>query len=123
MSVKTFKSTACCSIKLGVTMSGEKLPLFIIYRSELGGRISYEWTGKMDNLSSSFYCVQEKAWMDKRVLLEWLGKMWKFFCWKKSSLYLLLDKISVYLMMDCVNTLQDCGTEVDFFLAGYTTKL
>ena len=41
---------------------------------------------------SSVYAVQEKAWMDKRVFVEWIEKVWKPFCENKSSTYLLMDE-------------------------------
>ncbi len=34
-----------------------------------------------------------------------------------------MDDFSVYMMSECVNSIQDCGTEVDFVLGGYTSKL
>ena len=30
-----------------------------------------------------------------------------------------MDEFSVHLMSECVNPIQDCGTEVDFVLGGY----
>ena len=49
--------------------------------------------------------------------------IWKPFCHNKNSTYLLMDEFSVHLMAECVKPIQDCGTEVDFVLAGYTSKL
>jgi hypothetical protein len=104
-------------------MDGNKLPPFVIFRGKPGGRIAREWTGNTEYPSSSVYAVQEKAWMDKRVFLEWVEKIWKPFCQNKNSTYLLMDEFSVHLMTECVNSIQDCGTEVDFVLGGYTSKL
>ena len=123
VSVKSSGASARCSILLGVTMDGNKLPPFVIFRGKPGGRISREWTGNTAYPSSSVYAVQEKAWMDKRVFLEWVEKIWKPFCQNKNSTYLLMDEFSVHLMAECVNSIQDCGTEVDFVLGGYTSKL
>lgn len=123
VSVKSSGTSARCSILLGVTMDGNKLPPFVIFRGKPGGRIAREWTGNTEYPHSSVYAVQEKAWMDKRVFLEWVEKIWKPFCQNKTSTYLLMDEFSVHLMTDCVNSIQDCGTEVDFVLGGYTSKL
>ena len=34
-----------------------------------------------------------------------------------------MDECTVHLMSSCVDALQDCGTEVDFVVGGYTSKL
>ena len=34
-----------------------------------------------------------------------------------------MDEFGVYLMSDIVNEIEDCGTQFDFVLAGYTSKL
>ena len=34
-----------------------------------------------------------------------------------------MDEFSVHLMSACVGAVQDCGTEVNFILNGYTDKL
>ena len=67
--------------------------------------------------------MQDKAWVDERVFLLWIEKIWKPFSTEKASSYLLMDEFSVHLMWNCVNPIQDCGTEVDFVLGGYTSKL
>ena len=123
VSVKSSGTSARCSILLGVTMDGNKLPPFVVFKGRQGGRIAREWTGATEYPRSSVYAVQEKAWMDKRVFVEWIEKVWKPFCENKSSTYLLMDEFSVHLMTECVNPIQDCGTEVDFVLGGYTSKL
>ena len=52
-----------------------------------------------------------------------MGKIWKPFCRNKNSSHFLPDWFSVLLMTDCVNSFQDYGTEVDFVITGYTSKL
>jgi len=123
VSVKSSGSSSRCSILLGVTMDGKKLPPFIIFRGKPNGRIAREWTGNTDYPTSSIYAVQEKAWVDKEVFLQWIKKVWKPFCTNKGPTYLLMDEFSVHMMSECVNSIQDCGTEVDFVLGGYTSKL
>ena len=35
----------------------------------------------------------------------------------------MMDVFSVHLMLSCGNEIQDCGTEVDFVVSGYTSKM
>ena len=123
ISVRTSGSSSRCTILLGISMSGEKLPPFIVYKGKPNGRIAREWTGTTDFPNSAIYAVQDKAWVDERVFLLWIEKIWKPFSTEKASSYLLMDEFSVHLMLNCVNPIQDCGTEVDFVLGGYTSKL
>lgn len=123
VSVRCTGSSQRCSILLGVTKSGEKLPPFLIFKGKPNGRIAREWTGKTRFSSSSIYTVQEKAWVEKTVFSYWVDKIWKPFCENKDHTYLLMDEFAVHLMAHCVNRIQDCGTEVDFILGGYTSKL
>ena len=34
-----------------------------------------------------------------------------------------MDKCTVHLMSSCLDAIQDCGTEVDFVVRGYVSKL
>ena len=45
VSVKSSGTSARCSILLGVTMDGNKLPPFVVFKGRQGGRIAREWTG------------------------------------------------------------------------------
>ena len=94
-----------------------------MFKGKPNGRIAQEWTGTTEFPNSCFYSVQEKAWVDKRVFLIWIEKVWKPFTRQKQSSYLLMDEFSVHLMSSCINQIQDCGTKVDFVLEGYTSKL
>ena len=67
--------------------------------------------------------MQQKAWIDECTFLEWIRKVWGPFCAGKSSTYLLMDECTVHLISSCLDAIQDCGTEVDFVIQGYTSKL
>jgi transposase-like protein len=123
VSIKSSGTSARCSIILGVTMDGQKLPPFIIFKGKVNGRIRREWTGNTEYPSSSFYAVQEHAWVDRDVFIQWINKVWKPFCEQKNSTYLMMDEFSVHLMQECVDPIRECGTEIDFILGGYTSKL
>ena len=107
---------------LGVAMDGTMLPPFTIFKGRGGGRVINKFPA--DNFpQDSLYAVQDKAWVDKRVFLEWVEKVWNPFCTNKPSTYLLMDEFSVHLMTESVHAIQDCGTEVDFIFGGYTSKI
>lgn len=123
VSIRSSGSSSRCTVLLGVTLSGKKLPPFIIFKGMPNGRIAREWTGQTVYPSSCVYAVQQKAWIDERTFLEWITKIWKPFCHDKQSSYLLMDECTVHLMGTCLDAIQDQGTEVDFIVRGYTSKL
>jgi DDE superfamily endonuclease/Transposase len=111
VSLRSSGSSARCTVLLGVTFSGKKLPPFVIFKGMPNGRIAREWTGSTDFPSTSIYAVQQKAWIDERTFLEWIRKVWGPFCAGKSSTYLLMDECTVHLMSSCLNAIQDYGME------------
>jgi len=124
VSVRTSGSSNRCTVLLGVTLSGQKLPPFIIFKGKTNGRISREWTAR-GNLYpfTSVYTVQDRAWIDETRMTEWIKLVWKPFCIGRAATYLLLDECTVHLQGSCLNQLHSLGTEVDFILPGYTSKL
>ena len=97
ISIKSSGSSNRCTALLGVTMDGTKLPPFIIFKGKETGRVIKEFTSeKHDYATSVFYTVQEKAWVDTRIFLEWVEKVWKPFTkGKEEGTYLLMDEFSV----------------------------
>jgi DDE superfamily endonuclease len=50
--------------------------------------------------------------------------VWKPFTVERADkTYLLMDEFSVHLMTTCCNTIKECGSEVDYILGGYISKL
>lgn len=123
ISVRSSGASSRCTVLLGVTLSGRKLPPFIIFKGKSNGRISREWTGETSFPSDCMYAVQEKAWIDEKTFLEWVHKVWSPFTFRKKSSYLLMDECTVHLMGSCLHAIQNCGTEIDFIVRGYTSKL
>ena len=108
---------------MGVILSGQKLPPFVIFKGMPNGWIAHGWTGCTEYPSTSIYTVKQMAWIDEQTFLEWIRKVWGPFCAGKSSTYLLMDECTVHLMSSWLDGIQDCGTEVDFVIPGYTSKL
>jgi hypothetical protein len=99
-----------------------KLKPFLIFKAKLGGRIIREFT-QHNYPEVCVYTVQETAWIDKTAFNLWIEKVWKSFCHGKPDTYLIMDQCKVHLMSFVVGALQDCGTEVELTLPGYTGKL
>lgn len=105
-------------------MKSKKLPPYIIFKGKPNGRICREWTGPNSIYPRDcVYAVQEKAWVDRSVFMTWISKVWKPFCHDKTSTYLLMEKCSVHMCSECIQQIQSYGTEVDFIVSGYTSKL
>ena len=81
---------------MGVTLSGQKLPPFVIFKGMPNGQIAHEWTGSTEYPSTSIDAMQQKAWIDERTFLEWIRKVWGPFCAGNSSTYLLMDECTVH---------------------------
>ena len=62
--------------------------------------------------------------MDGDVWLIWVDKVWKPFCRSKlGATYLLMDEFTVHQTGTALDAVVECGSEIDFIPAGYTSKL
>lgn len=100
VSVRSTGSSARCTVLLGVSLAGEKLPAFIVFSGTRNGRIIREVTG--DVVSRGFpadvvMSVQKKGWIDQELMLEWIDRVWKPWVQQKnfSFSYLLMDSFKV----------------------------
>ena len=119
LSLRSTRSLLCCTVLLGVTLSGKTLPPFFIIKGKPNGWIACKWTGTTEYLCTSIYVVQDKARIHKRTFLLWTeNNLLHFSSLKKPCLYLITNKITVHFMKLCLNVIQDCGTEVDFIVQG-----
>jgi DDE superfamily endonuclease len=77
---------------LGASMPGKKLPPFLIFRgeNEQTGHIKQEIARKEECPEEMEYGVQERAWMDEALMLEWINKIWKPVTVHNNITYLLL---------------------------------
>jgi len=68
-----------------------------------------------------FYAVQDKAWVDTQVFLDWVIHVWAPHagCFDDGT-YLLMDEFSVHMKSECINAIQAQGTKVNFVAGGYT---
>jgi hypothetical protein len=131
VSVRTTGSSARCTVLLGVTMAGGKLPPFVIFKGSTSGRIVSEF---------AFYAggqvctCQAKAWVDNNVFRDWEQRVWVPFCLYGENggndegqgvtgSYLIMDEFTVHLRSIGTETIRSVGSEIDYIPGGYTSKL
>jgi hypothetical protein len=104
----TTGSFARYTVLLGVTMDGEKLPHFIIYKGENTSRslIKREWKDLEARQNCGYpegqvNTVQAKAWMDEQAMMKWVDEVWGHYTKDPRrdgrDTYLLQDECSVHL--------------------------
>jgi Ni/Co efflux regulator RcnB len=77
--IKVAKSSQRCTVMLGCSMTGEKVPPFVIFAGAdtKNGVIRKQIANKTGLPQSMEYQVQKKAWMDEASMLEWIERVWK----------------------------------------------
>jgi hypothetical protein len=123
VSVSCSGSTQRCTVMLAVTKDGQKLPPLIVFTAKPDRRVAQEFKKNKEYPSTCVYEVQERAWVDQRVFLIWVEKVWKPFTANRAKSYLIMDDSPVHITSSCVHAVQDCGTEVDIILPHCTSSL
>jgi hypothetical protein len=124
-------SANSCTVLLACTMSGEKLPPYIIFKVKdtIGSRLSKEFSTKEKRPEhgypeESIYALQDKAWMDHKCFLDWNARVSNTFTQRLAAswhgYYMIMDEFKVHFMGTCLNAIQNTDTEVDFVIGGYT---
>ena len=119
-SSSTMRLTLCVFI----TASGKIERPFIIFKAKPSGRIAREFTkddsGYPDTCT---FAVQEKAWMNKELCIEWVKtcvKPWADRAPPGIIPYLFLDQFKCHLQEEVVTEIQNCGVEVEYIPGGCT---
>lgn len=110
-----------CTILLGVTGNGVKLPPFIIFKGTHDGRIARTELPTLP--AGAFYAVQTKAWIDQRGFNKWIQDVWVPFTATRPRTYLLMDHFAVHKTAESTAAIQLRGTRIDLILEGCTSKL
>ena len=130
VSVRGTGSSQRATVLLGVAMDGSKLPPFIVWKGKRSGMIIREVTSQALNHGypeDLVMSVQKNGWMDEELMLEWTERVWKPWVTSrgfinKASL-LIMDKFAGHMVGKVVDALGDCGTDLEFIVGGYTSKL
>jgi hypothetical protein len=123
-------STQRATVLLGVVMDGSKLPPFIVFKGQRSGFISREITGDVIGRgypAGVVMSVQSSGWMDEQLMLEWVDRMWKRWIAQRgvinSASLLITDRFAGHMVQSVVNAIGICGTDIEFIVGGYTSKL
>lgn len=94
--IATSGSSNRCTVLLAVTASGIKLPPFIIFKGVRDAAIAGECAARNATNVNIYATVQQNAWIDETLMLEWIDKIWVPYVHKYNS-YLMLDHASAHL--------------------------
>jgi hypothetical protein len=127
----TTGSSSRRAVLLGVTMDGENLPPYIIYKGANTPRSlikkefkDVEACTKYGYPEGQFYTVQPKVWMYQDHMLDWVNCVGDPYT--KGSpcdgrdMYLFVDEFSAHLKRSVCNSINKCCTDVEFIPGGYT---
>lgn len=126
VAVKVGNSSNRATAMLACSLSGKKLPPFIVFKgSEYAtGSIYRELQSKIGYPEGVELSVQPKAWMDEGQMIKWIRMVWKPFAVGENKIvYLIMDECPSHLTSRVRNAFAECNTEVDYIPGGYTSKL
>ena len=115
-------STMRVTVAVTVTANGEMLKPMIIFKGKPGGRIQQREFPSYRN--ESIYACQDRAWMDEKVLQEWVQKVLKPHAEKAPPgihPILLLDSYRCHLMSSVIDEISSAlGVQVEHIPGGCT---
>ena len=108
------------TVAVTVTASGELLKPMIIFKGKSGGRIQQREFPSYPG--ESFYACQDCAWMDERVMKEWIKAVVKPHVQQAPGVHavLLLDSYRCHLMSSVVDEISALGVQVEHIPGGCT---
>ena len=121
VNVRTSKSsTMRVTLAVTITASVNTLTPMMVFKGKTSGRIQLGFT----NYPQGCFCAcQDRAWMDKAVLLSWVDKVLKPYIQSAPAgihPIILLDKHRWHMMESVVNKIQDLGCAVEHIPGGCT---
>lgn len=110
----TTGSSNRATVLLAVTLSGKKLPPFIIFKGvTTSNAIINQFTNPTFNYpQNQYYAVQENAWVNEDKFLEFIEKVWSNFVGNNKNSMLIMDKFKAHMTNNVITKLQSYGTEV-----------
>lgn len=101
-----------------VASNGEKLPLFLIFKGQTGRTIERNLNDILPD--TVFGCCQSKGWMESRVMMIWVEKIWRPYLASFGNASLLLDDFACHKQAFFLAVMQELSTYVEPFPGGYT---
>lgn len=110
---------------LAVSLSGEKLNPLIVFKGRPQGSISRNILLNRINLPATIeYSVQENAWADERVMIEWIEKCFSPYLVDKSRRSLLiLDTYKAHMTARFVSAVSALNCDIIYIPGGLTPIL
>ena len=102
-----------------VAADGTKLPLFAIFEARPNGTIARNLHQIL--LSGMHGCVQEKCWMNNRVMSIWKEEVWYPYIQGTSRSALLSDGMESHIINDFINEVDEQGTQAIQIPRGFTS--
>lgn len=124
--MKVSNSNNRVTAMLACSLSGKKLPPFVIYKGSENctGSIYRELQSREGYPEGVELSVQRKAWMDEGQMIRWIRNVWKPYAVRDNRIvYLIMDECPSHLTSTVRRAFTDCNTEMDFIPGGYTSKL
>lgn len=113
-------STMRVTVAVTVTASGKMLPSMFVFKGKKGGRIAREFATFP---ACAKYTVQDRAWMDERILQEWIAKVLKPYVEAAPpgvQPIIFLDSYRCHMMGSVVNAMTELGVQVEHIPGGCT---
>jgi DDE superfamily endonuclease len=127
ISIRGIQYSSWCTVMLGCSMTATNLPPFIVFKGSENrkGTIARELLLKTAYLDDVDLTVQENAWFDDQVMLQWITTAWKPHHASKleEETIILLDEFKVHLTATVKEDFIDCNTSVGYIPTGYTSNL
>ena len=109
------------TICLAVAMDGTKLPPFIIFKAQPGGRIESNISKYLP--TGVYGCVQAKAWTDEEVMRLWAEYIWFPYIKDTNNSVLMLDDFKCHKQDSFTFIMNSVGTYIELIDGGYTSKV
>lgn len=122
----TGNTSARVTIALAACSTGEKLPLFVVFKGTRSGRIRREFTNQsLEYPRNVVYDVQENAWTDEAVMVNWVGKILTPFVESHANnrICLILDSLVVHRTQSVLNAIESLGVTVLHIPGGLTSYI
>ena len=112
---------------LAASLTGEKVIPYIVFKGKdtRGSTVKKEINLRKGYPGDVELMVQENAWFDEKVMLDWIDRVWKreVAVDPNENYYLLLDTFPTHMTSRVKREFHKCNTEIDYIPGGYTSKL
>ncbi len=119
---KSTTDTKRATVAVAITASGIILPSVVVFKGQPNGRIAKEEIPTFT--TDHFYACQKNAWMDERVMKQWVNVVLKPYVETAPDHIiplLILDSYRCHMMSSVVQCIQELGVEVQHIPGGCTS--